>query len=61
MGCHLLSTIFLFTQEKYSHGLLPSLFFLVIVLGVALGKRNLLWDLLPDHIEEHVLEMEHAE
>ena len=28
---------------------------------VALGKRNLLWDLLPDHIEEHVLEVEHAE
>ena len=28
---------------------------------VALGKRNLLWDLLPDHIEEHVLEVDHAE
>ena len=28
---------------------------------VALGKRNLLWDLLPDHIEEHVLEVNHAE
>ena len=28
---------------------------------VALGKRNLLWDLLPDHIEEHVLEVHHAE
>ena len=26
---------------------------------VALGKRNLLWDLLPDHIEEHVLEVNH--
>ena len=28
---------------------------------VALGKRNLLWNLLPDHIEEHVLEVDHAE
>ncbi len=28
---------------------------------VALGKRNLLWDLLPDRIEEHVLEVDHAE
>ena len=28
---------------------------------VALGKRSLLWDLLPDHIEEHVLEVDHAE
>ena len=28
---------------------------------VALGKRNLLWDLLLDHIEEHVLEVDHAE
>lgn len=28
---------------------------------VALGKRNLLWDLLQDHIEEHVLEVNHAE
>ena len=28
---------------------------------VALDKRNLLWDLLPDHIEEHVLEVDHAE
>ena len=28
---------------------------------VALGKRNLLWDLLPDHIEEHVLEVDYAE
>lgn len=28
---------------------------------VAIGKRNLLWDLLPDHIEEHVLEVDHAE
>ena len=28
---------------------------------VALGKRNLLWDLLPDHIEESVLEAGHAE
>ena len=28
---------------------------------VALGKRNLLWDLLPDHIEEYVLEVDHAE
>ena len=28
---------------------------------VALGKRNLLWDLLPDHIEESVLEVGHAE
>lgn len=28
---------------------------------VALGKRNLLWDLLPDHIKEHVLEVDHAE
>ena len=28
---------------------------------VALGKRNLLWDLLPDHIEEHILEMDHTE
>ena len=28
---------------------------------VALGKRNLLWDLLPDHIEEHILEVDHAE
>ena len=28
---------------------------------VALGKRNLLWDLLPDHIEEHVQEVDHAE
>ena len=37
MGCHLLSSIFLFKEEKYSHGLLPSLFFFVIVLGVALG------------------------
>ena len=27
----------------------------------AIGKRNLLWDLLPDHIEEHVLEVDHAE
>ena len=24
---------------------------------VAIGKRNLLWDLLPDHIEEHILEV----
>ena len=28
---------------------------------VALGKRNLLWDLLQDHIEEHVSEVNHAE
>lgn len=28
---------------------------------VALGKRSLLWDLLPDQIEEHVLEVDHAE
>lgn len=28
---------------------------------VALGKQTLLWDLLPDHIEEHVLEVHHAE
>ena len=28
---------------------------------VALGRRDLLWDLLPDHIEEHVLEVDHAE
>ena len=28
---------------------------------VAIGKRNLLWDLLPDRIEEHVLEVDHAE
>ena len=28
---------------------------------VALGRRNLLWELLPDHIEEHVLEVDHAE
>ena len=42
MGCHLLSSIFLFEEEKYSHGLLPSLFFFVIVLGVALGDFLLL-------------------
>lgn len=34
---------------------------LVMPYVVALGKRNLLWDLLPDHIEEHVLEVDHAE
>ena len=28
---------------------------------VALGKRNLLWDLLIDQIEKHVLEVRHAE
>lgn len=42
MGCHLLSSIFLFAEEKYSHGLLPSLFFFVIVLGMALGDFLLL-------------------
>ena len=26
--------------------------------AVALGRPNLLWDLLPDHIEEHVLDFE---
>ncbi|WP_419011762.1 RNA dependent RNA polymerase [Dysosmobacter sp.] len=34
---------------------------LAVLYVVALGKRNLLWDLLPDHIEEHVLEVDHAE
>src|SRR5699024_8623335 len=43
MGCHLLSSIFLFAEKKYSHGLLPSLFFFVIVLGVALGDFLLLF------------------
>ena len=28
---------------------------------VALGKRNLLWDLLIDQIEKHVLEVRHVE
>ena len=27
----------------------------------ALGKRNLLWDLLIDQIEKHVLEVRHVE
>ena len=26
---------------------------------VALGKRNLLWDLLPEYIEKNVLEVDH--
>ena len=28
---------------------------------VALGRRNLLWDLLPEYIEKNVLEVDHAE
>ena len=29
--------------------------------AVALGRQNLLWDLLPDHIKEHALEVDHGE